>query len=127
MLRDVPAFSGFSVKDLGVAKQFYSDVLGLNVEDGEMGLRLKLASGNDIFVYAKEDHIPATYTILNFSVEDIDKAVDELTAKEVKFEHYEMPPTDDKGVARGLEANRGPNIAWFKDPFGNIFSVLQDK
>ena len=125
MLKDSKAFSGFSVKDLPAAKQFYNQTLGLDVEDGPMGLKIILGGGNSVFVYSKDDHQPASYTILNFPIDNIDQAVDELAAKGVKFEQYpEM--TDAKGVARGIAHNRGPDIAWFKDPSGNILSVLQE-
>ncbi len=127
MLQDSRAFSGFSVNDQSAAKEFYSQVLGLDVEENEMGLTLKIAGGNPIFVYPKDDHTPATYTILNFPVDDIDKAVDGLMAKGVTFEHYEDMHQDDKGVARGRAAGMGPDIAWFKDPAGNILSVLDTK
>lgn len=126
MFKNTSAFSGFSVNDLQKAKEFYGEILGLDVEEEEMGLTLKLSGGHKIFIYEKADHSPATYTILNFVVEDIDKAVDELVEKGVKLEHYDKM-TDEKGVARGLSANRGPNIAWFKDPAGNFLSVLQEK
>jgi len=126
MLENAKAFSGFSVNDLAAAKSFYTEKLGLQVDEDQMGLHIKISGNAPIFVYPKVDHTPATYTILNFIVEDIDKAVDELTAKGVAFEHYEMPPTDEKGIARGKAANMGPDIAWFKDPAGNILSVLQD-
>ncbi|MDB5182777.1 MAG: glyoxalase [Candidatus Saccharibacteria bacterium] len=124
MLHDSPTFSGFSVKDQNEALEFYKDVLGLEVEDTGMGLKLKTAGGNDVFVYAKENHEPATFTILNFQVEDIDAAVDGLTEKGVKFEVYEGMHQDEKGIARGIAAKMGPDIAWFKDPSGNILSVL---
>jgi len=94
------------------------------VEEIPAGLRLKI--GNGILVYPKQDHVPATYTILNFPVDNIDKAVDELTGKGIKFEHY-PGVTDSKGVARGLTHDRGPDIAWFKDPAGNVLSVLQQE
>jgi predicted enzyme related to lactoylglutathione lyase len=128
MLKDAKAFTGFSVNDLAKAKEFYGTTLGLNVEEDEMGLTLKIAGGNDIFVYAKDDHAPATYTMLNFIVDDINKTVDGLKQKGVKFEHYDnMPaPQDDRGILRGLAAKQGPDIAWFKDPAGNILSVLQE-
>lgn len=123
MLKDSRAFSGFSVNDIKAAKEFYGEKLGLEVEDGPMGIKLKLSGGTTIFIYAKDGHVPATYTILNFPVDDIDKVVDEMTSKGVKFEHYEKM-TDDKGIARGIAAKMGPDIAWFKDPAGNIISVL---
>lgn len=128
MLKDAHAFSGFSVEDLDEAKKFYSDTLGVEVEDGPMGLYLNL-KGSKVFVYNKDDHKPATYTMLNFVVDDIDKTVDELVKKGVEFEQYgsDQFPQDKKGIARGLAAKMGPDIAWFKDPAGNILSVLQEK
>lgn len=125
MLKDSHAFSGFSVNDLAKAKEFYVQKLGLEIEE-DMGMHLKVAGGNPVFVYEKGDHQPASFTILNFPVDDIDKAVDELTAKGVKFEIYEGTHQDEKGIARGKAANMGPDIAWFKDPAGNILSVLRD-
>jgi catechol 2,3-dioxygenase-like lactoylglutathione lyase family enzyme len=130
MLQDAPTFSGFSVDDQAKAKEFYSDVLGIRVQDDEMGLRIKTANGNDVFVYAKPDHAPANFTVLNFEVKNIDEAVDGLKNKGVKFEQYgDMGgyQQDEKGILRGLNANMGPDIAWFKDPAGNILSVLQSK
>ncbi len=124
MFKDTKAFSGFAVNDLAVARKFYGETLGLEVEQGGQGLRLKIAGGNPTFVYSKPDHVPATYTILNFPVDDIDKAVDKLTAAGVKFEHYGKL-TDARGIARGATTGGGPDIAWFKDPAGNILSVLQ--
>ncbi len=126
MFKNTPAFSGFSVNDLQKAKEFYGENLGVEVTEDSSGLTLKISGGNNIFVYQKDDHSPATYTILNFVVEDIDKAVDELMEKGIKFEHYDQM-TDEKGIARGLENDQGPNIAWFNDPAGNFLSVLQDK
>ena len=123
MLRDTKAFSGFSVNDLAAAKKFYGQTLGLEVEEASGALRLKIAGGNPIYVYPKDNHVPATYTMLNFPVDDIDKAVDDLTAKGIKFEHYDGM-TDEKGIARGRAQNMGPDIAWFTDPAGNILSVL---
>jgi predicted enzyme related to lactoylglutathione lyase len=127
MLKDSAAFSGFSVNDLVAAKDFYSQVLGLDVEEAQMGmLNIHLVTGGNILVYQKDDHVPATYTILNFPVNNIDEAVDELTSKGVVFEQYENM-TDEKGIARGLSNNQGPDIAWFKDPAGNVLSVLQNE
>ena len=123
MFRDTKAFSGFSVSDLAAAKKFYGQTLGLEVEEASGALQLKIAGGNPIYVYPKADHVPATYTILNFPVDDIDKAVDDLTAKGIKFEHYDSM-TDEKGIARGRSQNMGPDIAWFTDPAGIILSVL---
>jgi predicted enzyme related to lactoylglutathione lyase len=124
MFENTKAFSGFSVNDLAAAKEFYGQTLGLNVEENLAGLTLKIAGGNGTFIYSKDDHIPATYTILNFPVDDIDQAVDELTGKGVTFEHYENA-TDEKGILRGISKGQGPDIAWFKDPAGNILSVLK--
>ena len=118
MFRNTHAFSGFSVNDLAKAKAFYRDVLGLDVSEENGALSLKIAGGNPIFVYPKPNHEPATYTILNFPVQNVDQAVAELTKRGVRFEHYDN--TDEKGISRG----NGPNIAWFKDPAGNILSVL---
>jgi predicted enzyme related to lactoylglutathione lyase len=122
MLKIDEAFSGFSVNDLAAAKEFYGAVLGVPLEEIPAGVSLKI--GNGILMYPKSDHVPATYTMLNFPVGNIDEAVDELTGKGIKFEHY-AGITDHKGVARGLAHDRGPDIAWFKDPAGNILSVLQ--
>jgi catechol 2,3-dioxygenase-like lactoylglutathione lyase family enzyme len=122
MLKVDRAFSGFSVNDLDVAREFYGKTLGLPVEESPAGLQLKI--GNGILIYPKQDHQPSTYTMLNFPVENIDQAVDNLTGKGITFEHY-GGITDKKGVARGLSHDRGPDIAWFKDPAGNILSVLQ--
>lgn len=123
------AFSGVSVDDLKKAKHFYVDILGLQIDDEKMGLQLLLPSSGKLFIYEKPDHTPATFTVLNFGVEDIDQAVDELLAAGVKFEHYDNMPAkpDEKGILRGMSVNMGPDIAWFKDPAGNILSVLQDK
>jgi catechol 2,3-dioxygenase-like lactoylglutathione lyase family enzyme len=122
MLANTPAFSGFAVPDIDAARDFYANTLGLKVTDEEMGiLTLHLAGDRPTIVYPKPDHAPAGYTILNFQVEDIDAAVDELSSRGVTFERYEGFPQDDKGVMR----DQGPNIAWFKDPAGNILSVIQ--
>lgn len=129
MLKDAHAFSGFSVKDQTKAKEFYSQTLGLNVEENKMGLTLKLAGGNDVFIYAKPDHQPATFTLLNFVVDSIDATVEELKSNGVTFEEYDFgngAKTDDKSIMRGIAAQQGPDIAWFKDPDGNILSVLQE-
>ncbi len=125
MFKQIHAFSGFSVDNLTAAKEFYGKTLGLEVEETPMGVYLKVAGGNPIFVYPKDDHTPASFTILNFPVEDIDAATEWLASKGVTFEHYDNM-TDEKGIARGISANRGPDIAWFKDPAGNILSVLQE-
>ena len=125
MFENTKAFSGFAVDDLQKARQFYGETLGLrtSVLDEENGLIvLHLAGDRDTLVYRKPDFTPATYTILNFAVDDIDHAVDELAARGVQFERYEGFEHDEKGVSRG----QGPAIAWFKDPAGNILSVLQE-
>jgi len=128
MLQDSVAFSGFTVKSLDEANDFYSNVLGLKVEDTGMGLRVHLGGSHQVFIYQKDTQVPADYTILNFPVDDIDAAVDALDAKGVTFERYADLPgaQDEKGVLRGKQAGYGPDIAWFKDPSGNILSVLSD-
>lgn len=126
-MKAVDIFSGFSVDDSAKAKEFYTNVLGLELADEMMGLQFKLPNGGGLFVYEKPDHQPATFTVLNFVVEDIDVAVDELTAKGVSFEHYNNMPSaqDDTGIMRSNDPKNGPSIAWFKDPAGNIISVIQ--
>ena len=125
MFEDTYAFSGFSVKNEVEAKEFYEIVLGIEVESTDMGLNLKIADRDPVFVYQKDDHQPATYTILNFVVDDIDAVVDALTEKGIEFELYDMPGIqDEKGIMRGKAAKRGPDIAWFKDPSGNVLSIL---
>jgi predicted enzyme related to lactoylglutathione lyase len=119
-------FSGFSVDDLAKAEKFYGEVLGLNVETAPMGLKLQLPGGAVVFVYPKQNHQAATFTILNFQVDDIDQAVDALSKEGVVFEHVEGIVTDAKGIARGRATKVGPDIAWFKDPAGNYLSVLQE-
>lgn len=124
MLKDSKAFSGFSVPDVEEAKRFYGETLGLDVEETNGMLQLKLGSGATVLAYPKANHEPATFTILNFPVDDVDKAVDDLVARGVTFEKYDYPDikTDEKGIMR----DAGPPIAWFKDPAGNIISVLED-
>jgi catechol 2,3-dioxygenase-like lactoylglutathione lyase family enzyme len=121
MLANTPAFSGFAVPDIDAARDFYANTLGLEVSEENGLLTLKLAGDRPTLVYPKPDHTPATYTILNFQVEDIDAAVDELSGRGITFERYEGFPQDEKGVMRG----NGPDIAWFKDPAGNILSVIR--
>jgi catechol 2,3-dioxygenase-like lactoylglutathione lyase family enzyme len=128
MLANSKAFSGFAVDDLDKARKFYGDTLGLNLEvlDEENGLlTLHLAGDRDTLVYLSPGMTPASYTILNFNVDNIDQAVDELTAKDVTFEQYDndQMPQDEKGIMR----EGGPLIAWFKDPSGNVLSVLQER
>lgn len=127
MLTYNKAFGGFSVNNLAAAKKFYSEILGIKVKETPMGLQLPISKDTPIFIYEKADHAPATFTILNFQVDDIDEAVDELQSEGVIFERYENFPQDEKAIMRGIKANRGPDIAWFKDPAGNILSVLQEK
>jgi catechol 2,3-dioxygenase-like lactoylglutathione lyase family enzyme len=124
MFANTKAFSGFAVDDVPAARKFYEDTLGVNVSEANGLLTLELAGDRNTLVYPKPDFAPAGYTILNFPVDDIDAAVDELTARGVRFERYDGFDQDEKGIARGEE---GPYIAWFKDPAGNILSVLQDR
>jgi len=125
MFADTKAFSGLSVDNIDVARTFYGETLGLKVEDNAMGfLNLHLATGGVILIYPKDDHVPATYTILNFPVQDIDKAVDELNARGVTTKIYDDDFTDERGIARPPKPEYGPPICWFKDPAGNVLSVL---
>jgi catechol 2,3-dioxygenase-like lactoylglutathione lyase family enzyme len=123
MFENTKAFSGFSVDDVPRAKQFYGETLGLRVSEENGMLTLHIAGDRPTLVYPKADHSPASFTILNFPVDDIEKAVDELTDRGVRFERYEGTEleTDEKGIFRG----GGPPIAWFKDPAGNVLSVIQ--
>jgi catechol 2,3-dioxygenase-like lactoylglutathione lyase family enzyme len=123
MFADTKAFSGFAVDDLGKARTFYEGTLGLKVSEANGLLTLHLAGNRDTLVYLKPDYTRATYTILNFPVEDIDQAVAELTARGVSFERYESFEQDEKGISRAGDG--APNIAWFTDPAGNILSVLE--
>lgn len=124
MFENTKAFSGFSVDDLTRAARFYGETLGLRVSQENGLLTLHVAGDRDTLVYPKADHEPASFTILNFPVQDISQAVDELTARGVTFERYEGTPfeTDERGIFRG----GGPLIAWFKDPAGNVLSVIQE-
>ncbi|HMJ96405.1 MAG TPA: VOC family protein [Thermoleophilaceae bacterium] len=124
MLADSKAFSGFAVPDIEAAREFYADTLGLEVSVEERGLpllTLHLAGDRPTMIYPKPDFQPATYTVLNFPVDDVEAAVDELSARGVQFEKYDGIDQDEKGIARG----QGPDIAWFKDPAGNILAVLK--
>lgn len=125
MFKNSKAFSSYSVDDLVAAKSFYQDNLGLDVEEDEMGfLSIHLKGGGEVILYPKPNHLPATFTVLNFPVDDIDKAVDELISKGITFEQYSGEiKTDKKGICR---EGGGPLIAWFKDPAGNVLSVLQE-
>lgn len=127
MLKYSKAFSGFSTNDIPKAKEFYTEILELDVKDSPMGvIELDIEGGNKIIIYPKPNHVPATFTVLNFPVTNIDDAVEELTKKGVVFEQYEAPiKTDEKGICRN--DGRSPNIAWFKDPAGNILSLVEDK
>ena len=125
MFKPKTAFSGFSVNDLAKAKEFYTQTLGLKVVEEGVGLRLHLPGGGTAFAYPKDDHQPATFTLLDFVVDDIDEAADELKSRGVYFDRYEGMPQDEKGIMRGIAQNMGPDIAWFKDPAGNVLAVLQ--
>src|SRR3982751_2394130 len=123
MLGESKAFSGFAVPDVAKAKEFYAKTLGLNVSEDHGLLRLHLAGGNNVLIYPKPNHVSATFTVLNFPVDDVDLVVDKLAKRGVRFEHYNdgALKTDEKGIMRG----NGPTIAWFKDPAGNILSILK--
>jgi catechol 2,3-dioxygenase-like lactoylglutathione lyase family enzyme len=123
MLTNSKAFSGFAVDDLQKARQFYGETLGLRTSEEHGLLSLHLAGDRDTLVYPKPDHTPADYTILNFPVDDIETAVEELAARGVRFERYDGFEQDEKGISRG----GGPYIAWFRDPAGNVLSVLQER
>lgn len=123
MFENTRTFSGFAVDDLAAAQRFYSQTLGLKTSEQYGLLTLHLAGGRDTLVYPKSDHAPANYTILNFQVDDIEAAVDELARRGVRFERYPGMEQDEKGISRG----GGPYIAWFKDPAGNILAVLQER
>lgn len=128
MFSNSPAFSGYSVNDLDVARKFYGEVLGCNVEEDLMGLRLAFPNGQSVYLYQKDDHIPATFTVLNFPVASIDTAIDELVSKGVMIERYDnLPaPQDERGVLRGKASGMGPDIAWFRDPASNVLAVLEN-
>jgi catechol 2,3-dioxygenase-like lactoylglutathione lyase family enzyme len=123
MFADTKAFSGFAVDDVQEAKEFYGDKLGLKTSEEHGLLTLHLAGDRPTLVYPKPGHVPADYTILNFPVEEIEKAVDELAEQGVRFERYDGFDQDERGIFRG----EGPYIAWFKDPAGNVLSVLQER
>jgi catechol 2,3-dioxygenase-like lactoylglutathione lyase family enzyme len=126
MLTYITTFSGYSVDDLQKAKEFYTDVLKLKVTQTEEGLDIDLV-GTKVFLYPKSDHVPATFTVLNFVVESIDSAAEELKENAVQLENYDSGPmvADEKGIYRGKAAGHGPDIAWFKDPAGNILSIIE--
>ena len=125
ILATAKTFGSFSVNDLRQAKTFYAQVLGVEIAETPEGLQLHLAGGVRVFAYPKPNHVPATFTVLNFLVENIEEAVDDLKTRGVRFEQYNEGPlkTDANGISRGP----GPTIAWFKDPAGNILSVIQDR
>jgi catechol 2,3-dioxygenase-like lactoylglutathione lyase family enzyme len=125
MLGDSKAFSGFAVGDIEKAREFYGRTLGLKVSESNGLLTLHLAGGNNVLIYPKPNHTPATFTVLNFPVNDVDQAVDDLAKRGVHFEIYDLPDirTDKKSIMRG----NGPPIAWFKDPAGNILSVIEQE
>jgi predicted enzyme related to lactoylglutathione lyase len=121
MFRDTHAFSGFSTNDIAKAKEFYSQTLGVDVTEENDMLTLRLAGGGRVLVYPKENHEPASFTVLNFPVADVDATVDRLSAAGVQFERYEGVGQDERGIMR----DQGPAIAWFKDPAGNVLAVLE--
>jgi catechol 2,3-dioxygenase-like lactoylglutathione lyase family enzyme len=127
MFKNTSAFSSFSVDNLKKAQEFYGNILGLEVSEIPQGLNIKLKDAGTVFVYPKPDHVPATFTILNFVVDDIDKTVDDLNGKGIQLERYdmgEMKP-DAKGIYRSASKEDGPTIAWFKDPAGNVVAILE--
>ena len=126
MFEDTKAFSGFAVDDIDKAREFYGQTLGLRTSDRYGLLFLHIAGDRDTLAYPKPGHTPADYTILNFPVDDIESAVDELTARGVEFERYDGLEQDEKGIARGISNRMGPDIAWFTDPAGNVLAVLQE-
>ena len=121
MLKESKAFSGFSTDDIETAKEFYGETLGVEITEDEAGLGLNLAGGGSVFVYPKDDHAPADFTVLNFPVGDLDEVVDALSERGVSFERYEGFEQDERGIAHPAP---GPRIAWFKDPAGNVLSCL---
>ena len=121
MFKDTKAFSGFSVNDVEAAKRFYGETLGLEVSEDNGLLTLEIAGDRAVLAYPKDDHEPASFTILNFPVDDVEAAVDELTERGVEFERYDGFDQDEKGIMRG----HGPDIAWFTDPAGNVLSVIR--
>lgn len=128
MIKFISSFSGIAVTDITEARRFYVDVLGLSIKNEDMGMSLELPGGGELFVYQKYNHVPAEFTILNLAVENINSAIDELVYDHgITFERYEgMPvPQDERGILRGKAAHQGPDIAWFKDPAGNILSIIE--
>ena len=127
MFTNTPTFSSYSVSNLEEALSFYKDKLGLKVTTTKEGLDIKLGDGANLFLYPKQDHVPATFTVLNFVVTDIDQTIDQLKEGGIVLENYDMGEmkADEKGIYRGASAEMGPDIAWFKDPAGNILSVIK--
>lgn len=125
IFKDAKTFSSFSVNNIEKAREFYGQTLGLSISESEQGLELNLAGGHTVFLYPKPNHTPASFTVLNFPVKDIDEAVEELTTLGIKLERYNQPDlkTDERGIMKGP----GMQIAWFKDPAGNILSVIEEK
>ncbi len=125
IFKEAKAFSSFAINDLQQAKEFYGQTLGLRISEQPEGLALNLPNGNSVFLYPKPNHTPASFTVLNFLVEDVEDAVDELNRLGVRMEKFNQPnlQTDERGIHRGA---RGPTIAWFKDPAGNILSVMEE-
>ena len=126
MFKTAQAFSSFSVDDIDKAKHFYSYILGIEISEEHGMLKLHVEGGGTVLIYQKDNHVPATFTILNFPVDNLEQIAAQLHAKGIVFEHYENL-TDEQGIARGISQKKGPDIAWFKDPAGNILSVLQEK
>jgi predicted enzyme related to lactoylglutathione lyase len=128
MFRDVKPFSAYSVNDLEEAKTFYGEMLGIDLDDNGMGLELRFSNGHSLYLYEKEDHEPATFTVLNFPVDDINTAVDSLVEAGVVMKRYDDMPgeQDGRGVMRGKSTGMGPDIAWFEDPAGNVLAVLEN-
>jgi len=126
MFEQATTFGGISVDDLDAARRFYGETLGLRIHEGMGGVNVELPGDDHLWVYPKADHRPASFTVLNFSVPDIDAAVDALTAAGVTMTVYEGFHQDERGIARGRAAGYGPDIAWFTDPAGNILAVLQE-
>jgi catechol 2,3-dioxygenase-like lactoylglutathione lyase family enzyme len=130
MFEPKATFSGFSVDDISKAKEFYITKLGFELKEEKAGLGITLPDGAALFIYEKPDHEPAGFTVLNFVVDDIDGAVEDLRGRGVDFERYDLGDDveqDDKDIMRGLAAGMGPDIAWFEDPAGNVLAVLQDE
>lgn len=130
MLKMKSMFSGFSVDNINDAKNFYTHILGLTLESEVMGLQLRAPDNTMLFIYPKDDHQPATFTVLNFAVDDIDEAADELTKQGIKLERYDNLDNtpikqDEKGILRSYGDDNGPDVAWFKDPAGNVLSIIQ--